>query len=81
MTEQLDKSAAECVEDGDHVTDSERSRKFTAVVAQSELSPLSKKHHIYFLKIEKKNPLEKKTFKNIICKNRKFSMKIQKTQN
>lgn len=36
LQEQLDKSAAECVEDGDHVTDSERSRKFTAVVAQNK---------------------------------------------
>lgn len=36
LTEQVDKSTAECVEDGEHVSDSERSRKFAAVVAQSE---------------------------------------------
>lgn len=36
LTEQVDKSTAECVEDGEHVSDSERSRKFAAVVAHSE---------------------------------------------
>lgn len=36
LQEQVDKSTAECVEDGEHVSDSERSRKFAAVVAHNK---------------------------------------------
>lgn len=37
ITEQVDRSTTECEDDGEQVSDLERSRKFAAVVAQSEL--------------------------------------------
>ncbi|XP_061184323.1 angiomotin-like isoform X2 [Saccostrea echinata] len=36
LQEQVDRSAAECVDDGEQVSDSERSRKFAALVAQNK---------------------------------------------